>query len=252
MNAITVRGCTIGTGIPKICVPIVAATIEEIAAQAQALAGKSFDVVEWRADWFDGVFQPDAVRQAARQLRAVLGEAVPLLFTFRTRQEGGEKAISAPDYIALNHLVASEHLADLIDVELFTGDAAVQCVASSAHAAGVPVIVSNHDFHQTPAQEELVSRLCRAEQLGGDILKIAVMPQTRADVLTLLSATEEMSRRTSCPLITMSMGTLGVVSRLCGETFGCALTFGTAGQASAPGQIDTESLHSVLELLHGC
>ncbi len=252
MNAVTVRGCTIGTGMPKICVPIVAKNTEEICVQARTLSGRSFDVVEWRADWFDGVFDLDVVRQAACLLRETLGEAVPLLFTFRTKQEGGEKAISTGEYIALNRLVASEHLADLIDAELMTGDDAVREMVSDAHRANVPVILSNHDFHQTPAKEELLSRLRHAETLGGDILKIAVMPQTRQDVLTLLSATEEMSRSTQCPLITMSMGRLGVVSRLCGETFGCALTFGAVGQTSAPGQMDTESLRGVLELLHSC
>ena len=40
----------------------------------------------------------------------------------------------------------------------------------------------------------------------------------------------------------MSMGKLGVISRICGEVFGSAVTFGTAGKASAPGQLPANQL----------
>ena len=77
------------------------------------------------------------------------------------------------------------------------------------------------------------------------------MPQSPDDVLTLLGATQEMVRRwADRPVITMSMAPLGTVSRLCGEVFGSAMTFGTAGQASAPGQIPAEELRQVLDILH--
>jgi len=89
------------------------------------------------------------------------------------------------------------------------------------------------------------------QDMGADIPKIAVMPQSKKDVLTLLAATEEM---TSCyadrPIITMSMAGTGVISRLCGEVFGSSMTFGAAGKASAPGQMGVEDLNTVLALLH--
>ena len=86
-------------------------------------------------------------------------------------------------------------------------------------------------------------------KLGADIPKIAVMPQSKKDVLTLLAATEEMaSEHADRPIITISMGKDGMISRLCGEVFGSALTFGTAGKASAPGQINVDELRQVLEM----
>ena len=89
------------------------------------------------------------------------------------------------------------------------------------------------------------------QELGADIPKIAVMPQNKKDVLILLSATREMSEEhADRPIITMSMAGTGVISRLCGEVFGSALTFGAAGKASAPGQMGVEDLKTVLELLH--
>jgi len=137
-----------------------------------------------------------------------------------------------------------------VDIELSAGDTEVKSIISAAHKSGAVVICSNHDFEKTPAREEILSRLMQMDTLGADILKIAVMPQSSADVLTLLGATEEMSRRTQRPLITMSMSAKGTVSRLCGEVFGSCLTFGTVDKASAPGQISAVQLKEILKLLH--
>ena len=83
------------------------------------------------------------------------------------------------------------------------------------------------------------------------MLKIAVMPQSKADVLTLLSATEEMATNfANRPIITMSMAATGLISRLCGEVFGSAATFGAVGKASAPGQMNAKDLETLLSLLH--
>lgn len=249
MREVCVRGCSIGTGMPKICVPIVARTMREIFSQARATNNKTFDIVEWRVDWFEEFTNPDTVRRAARVLRGILGET-PILFTFRTKKEGGEADIDPAYYMELNYIVASEHLVDLIDVELFAGDDVVRQIIADAHAVDVPVVVSSHDFEKTPPHDELVARLRRAEELGGDILKTAVMPHNSRDVLDLLCATEEVSRTSERPVVTMSMGELGMISRLSGEVFGSAMTFGTVGYASAPGQIGIEPLREVLELLH--
>ena len=91
------------------------------------------------------------------------------------------------------------------------------------------------------------------QELGADLPKIAVMPQCKKkDVLTLLAATEEMVHGyADRPIITMSMAKDGAVSRMCGEVFGSALTFGTVGQTSAPGQIETEKLREILKVFHG-
>lgn len=120
------------------------------------------------------------------------------------------------------------------------------------HRAGVKVIGSNHDFNKTPNQDEMIKRLKEIRELGADIPKIAVMPNSPGDVLTLLSATLKVAESgMDCPIITMSMGKDGMVSRISGGTFGSALTFGTVGKASAPGQIPVKELREMLEILKG-
>ena len=250
MNTVKVRNIEIGAGIPKICVPIVGVTREEILAAAENIKSTKADVVEWRVDWYEDIFDFAKTEATMQALREVIGE-MPILFTFRTSKEGGEKEIETETYVELNQNAAKTGLIDLVDVEAFTGDEAVKAVVETAHANGVKVIASNHDFHKTPAKEEIVFRLRKMQDLGADIPKIAVMPQNKKDVLTLLAATEEMvSEYADRPIITMSMSGTGVISRLCGEVFGSALTFGAVGKVSAPGQMGIEDLTTVLGLLH--
>ena len=250
MNTIKVRDIEIGAGAPKIIVPIVGVTKEDILNEAKTFDSIPVDVVEWRVDWFEHVLEFDKVEDVLKELRTVLGN-IPLLLTFRTKKEGGEKAIDTKDYKELNLRAAKTGYVDFIDVEIFTGDDVVREIIDGAHAAGVRVIASNHDFFKTPAKSDIIYRLRKMQDMGADIPKIAVMPQSRRDVLTLLSATEEMvTDYADRPIITMSMAGTGVISRLCGEVFGSSMTFGAAKKASAPGQMGVNDLNTVLDLLH--
>ena len=96
------------------------------------------------------------------------------------------------------------------------------------------------------------------DEKGADILKLAMMPKAPEDVLNLLYATVQIntflreksrSEEEIKPVITMSMGKLGAVTRISGETFGSAVTFGAMEKASAPGQLETEALYNILEIL---
>ena len=250
-GCVTVRGVAIGAGRPKICVPVLGRCEADILSSARTALDCRPDVVEWRMDWFDSVEQSGAVVLMLRQLRDVFSHT-PLLCTFRSAKEGGQRELARNYYVNLLCRIIATGDADLVDVELFSGPDVVRQVVTAARQKGVAVIGSSHDFSQTPPEEEIISRLEQMAVLGCDIAKIAVMPQTPRDVLTLLSATERMhAKHPEVPIITMSMGQLGLVSRLCGEVFGSSLTFGAAGQASAPGQAPVEELRNILDLLHG-
>ncbi len=251
MKTVEIRGLKLGEGRPKVCVPIVGTTAEEILAEGAkiaALRGRGADLCEWRIDWFEDVFD-DAALQATGQALAAALQGMPLLCTFRTRGEGGSRDCCAESYTALVLRLCGMGFADLVDIELFIGDEPVERMRRAAAENGVVTVFSNHEFHRTPPKDEIVTRLTRMEELGADLCKIAVMPQCQADVLTLLSATLERSAVSCRPLITMSMGALGAVSRLCGELTGSCLSFGSLSRASAPGQIPAPQLAEVLQLL---
>ena len=247
---VEVRGIQFGEGKPKICVPLIGKNNVELMEEAKPLKTLKLDVVEWRIDHHQDVEDISKMEEDLKELRKEHGDK-PLLVTFRSKKEGGEREVSVAYYAELNKAMAATGMADMIDVELFTGDEIVKEIVDFAHSKGVKVVMSNHDFFKTPAKEEIVSRLCKMQEMNADLPKIAVMPQTTDDVLTLLSATNEMvTKHADRPIITMSMAGMGVVSRLAGEAFGSALTFGAAKAASAPGQVPVEKLAQVLEIMH--
>ena len=250
MNTVKVRNVVLGEGMPKICVSIVGVTKEDIIEQAKSLKYITVDIVEWRVDWFEGVFEIEKVKDVLVDLREELND-IPLLFTFRTSKDGGEKSIEIRDYVNLNKEIASTGLIDLVDVEAFTGDEEVKEVIEFSHSVNVKVVASNHDFDKTPSKGDIVSRLRKMQDLGADIPKIAVMPKCKLDVLELLEATVIMNEQYATrPIITMSMAGQGVISRLCGEVFGSCLTFGFVNKASAPGQINVKELNKVLKIIN--
>ena len=124
MNPVVVRNVAIGEGIPKICVPIVGKTREEILDAAKKILPIGADVVEWRVDRYEENFDIEKVDETAKQLREVLGE-MPILFTFRTSKEGGEKAIATPVYVELNQKISATGFVYLVDMEAFTCDVAL-------------------------------------------------------------------------------------------------------------------------------
>ena len=132
MEPVKVKSVLIGKGKPKICVPVVAKTAEEIVKDADSFRNLPVDIVEWRADWYDEVSDSSKVLETAEKIHQVLAE-IPLLFTFRTEKEGGEKSLTTEDYIAINKAVIESGFVDLLDVELFTGDEAVEQMIDHAH-----------------------------------------------------------------------------------------------------------------------
>lgn len=263
---VKVKTVEIGQGMPKICVPIVERDQEQILEKAQEISQELVDLVEWRVDYYDEVDNIELVIQTASLLQSILGK-IPLLFTFRTAREGGERSISFEGYKNLLEQIADSGFVDLIDVEMFRGydkaegiikgwkstDACNQPIKDMVKRLGQKVIVvgSYHDFEKTPPKEEIVRRLLFMDKMGAMIPKMAVMPQEREDVFRLMAATSLADRLLlDKPVITMAMGALGAVSRIAGETFGSAVTFGCMDKVSAPGQIEVENLRKGLELLH--
>lgn len=247
---IEVGNLKIGEGIPKICVPIVGVTKEDIIKTAKFAKESEADFVEWRADFFEGINQWKKVEAVLKDLKFSL-ENKPILFTIRTLKEGGNLNISSNEYLKLNSDVIKSGLAELIDIEYCTDKNIIASLVEESKKFNVYTIISNHDFERTPNKNEIINKLCEMQKLNGDMVKIAVMAKEKKDVLILMEATEEMARvHADRPIITMSMSSLGMISRVTGEIFGSDVTFGTVGEQSAPGQMPVEKVKMLLKLLH--
>ena len=248
---LTVRSITLGSGIPKICVPIVETTEEAILEVAAQCKASQADLVEWRCDHYENIGDRDRTERLLEELRTVL-EDMPLLFTYRTQAEGGaaEEDISEEEYAAINLHAVGTGLIDLVDMEIRAGKALAEKLQRVAGETGCKVLMSSHDFTETPSIEEMKRRYETMEAWGADVLKLAVMPHTIEDVMALLTVCKDVSRASTHPVVAMSMGSLGLESRVLGEAFGSAMTFGCLGKASAPGQMAVDLLSQVLQAIH--
>jgi 3-dehydroquinate dehydratase I len=250
MRRITLRGQPVAGGkVPLVCTPLVGRTREAIRSELEAVLAKGPDLVEWRADFFEGLAEVDEVLAVARLLRQAAGPR-PIVFTRRARHEGGE-AVSAPEerVVEIYRAVCESGSCDVVDYELSHPPERFAEVRRASREHGVAMIGSHHDFAATPPAEELFARFQAAERAGADIAKVAVMPRRLDDVLALLGATLEASREVSIPLISMSMGAYGSLTRMFGWVFGSAVTFAVGQGSSAPGQLAIEDLNRVVEVV---
>ena len=318
-KTIRVRGVQLGTGSPRICVPVVAenetqlrAVLGKMTAQEQS-SGRIWDLVEYRADYLSELNEAESAgggvpgnnsaliyRKILERVLSLVRRAagdIPVLFTVRTQREGGCFRGSFENYCALNLAAAGTGLVDLVDVELFaasSGDeqyrrysgenlygtggrspasfrnseaaAKIRELIEEIHGtdrgmdskenadtrAGIYVVGSSHDFQKTPSREVMISRLRTMQEAGCDISKLAVMPQNRQDVLSLMEASSEMYEAyADRPIITMSMGEEGQLSRMAGALTGSCISFAAAGKESAPGQMEAAKLRTIFEYLYG-
>lgn len=248
-RTVQIKNLTIGSGMPKICVPITGVTASEIISQAAVVKAASPDLVEWRVDFFEQMKDDAAVEHMLTGLAETLQD-IPVLFTLRTDREGGKAHVTGAVYekILLRALACPQ--TDMIDVEVMPQQESAARIIKSAHEKGIPVIASNHHFEGTPSNEQIDCIFSCMEKAGADILKMAVMPENSRDVIRMMERTLSWHEKSERPLITMSMGVLGCVSRMCGEMTGSCMTFASVTEASAPGQIDMTSLKHILQILH--
>lgn len=245
-----VRGRPLADGrLPAVCAPLVAGTRSDLVAETRAVAAKSPDLLEWRVDFFGAIADPTSVLAAAAAVRDA-ANGIPILFTRRAQREGGQPIPLDEDHVVGMYaaVIASGNV-DLVDYEMDNDALSLARVRDLAHDVGLPLVLSFHDFQRTPSAEQLAARFTQAHALRGDVAKVAVMPQCVQDVHRLLGATLDASGRLPIPVISMAMGGLGAVTRLCGGVYGSALTFAVGAAASAPGQMPIEDVQSALAVL---
>lgn len=248
MKTIQCKNLIFNSGLPKICIPLTGKNITSILGEINDLNQVDHDLAELRIDFYEDVDDFSKVVDLLKKIREIYFK--PLLFTFRTKKEGGVHDMSEENYFELIHMATDSGLIDMVDIELFSHEESLRKAVAFAHEKHIKVVMSNHDFHKTPDKDEIIKRLVKMQENVADISKIAVMPTCDDDVLELLSATMEVKNKYGFPCITMSMGRRGAITRLSGELFGSCMTFAVVKNTSAPGQISAAKVKEVLDLLH--
>ena len=249
-RTIRVRGGIVGSGHePLVCTPLLARTAAALRDDLSVLAAKAPDIIEWRADFYAEIADTGAVLAAARSLAAG-ARGIPLLFTVRSVREGGQSVpLTEEQRTALVVALCESGTAELIDFEMSASSEHISRVRAAARASGTRLVLSFHDFRATPDVAAIYGKFERAHALGGDVAKVAVMPNDPGDVLALLEATFKAHQSLELPLIGISMGALGIASRVLGWMFGSAVTFAEGEGSSAPGQLPIDELRSALRIL---
>lgn len=250
--AIVIKNRTIGEGRPLICVPIVSDSLDGIKKECDDILKNPVDMVEWRADFFLRCNDAGSLQCVMDNIREKL-QYMPVLFTYRTAYEGGEESykkerkITPGRYFDMIKYAADNLKPDCIDIEAGRAcDKDMSELISYVKTRNIAVIASMHDFEKTPDDTYMQEVFDRMDRLGADIFKIAVMPNSGKDVLRLMSFSENAKNQYPNPIITISMGQLGLTSRTAAELDGSAVTFASVGKASAPGQIDAAKLKKML------
>ncbi len=238
---------TLSNNQARVCVPVMGKTTEEVLQQLKSVVEMEPDIIEWRGDFFE-TDNNEGYLNVLKQMKDV-NENIPVIFTIRTDSEGGNKKIGWNEYCDLCLFIAEkgkEFNVEFVDVEVFKDDKANELI-NSLHEKGMNVIGSNHHFDKTPDKEEMVKILSTIEKSGADVCKLAVMPRDKKDVEVLIEASKETDEKIKAPIITMSMGELGAITRVIPKITKTSVTFAAGVSASAPGQPGIKVVRKLLQ-----
>ena len=213
----------------KIAIPIFQERCEEVIEVARDCIDKGADILEFR---IDALKNPDIT-----EIKKTIEEInFPTIATNRINTEGGSFKGSEEERI--NILYECCDLADYVDIELQSDDEYINKI----HDTGVKTIVSYHDFEKTPDLNEILYIVEKEHEMG-DIAKVAFMPQNLEDTLTVLAVLSHCENT-----IAISMGDLGSYTRVMASKFDSPITFAAGRDATAPGQIDIETMKALLNM----
>ena len=252
----------------RVAVPIVGRTYDEIIEHTRIIVDRinevadkydtskmRTEILEFRADYYENVCEKSELLRLLAEVRSIMGDR-KLLFTYRSEEEGGELRHDRAGFMLedIYRWVGTSHLAEMVDVELMSGNYRVVRCAAKSRDLGIETVVSYHNFEETPRDDKLMEMLHNMEILGGDILKIAVTPKNEFDVRRIMELTEKIVSRgfrneeenINKPVVILSMGELGRASRLMVGDKGSHFTFSYVGNTSAPGQIELGELFAEL------
>ena len=232
----------------KICIPIMGQDENEVLNQAEKVLQMQPDLIEWRADYIEKL-DTDVIENITAKLKNIIGN-VKLVFTFRTADEGGKQSISDEKYLEICCKAAEN--CDYVDVEIMGHMKIAKNLIAGIKKNGAKVIGSNHHFDNTPSNGEIIDIMKKMEEQGADICKIAVMPEAKEDVERFMDVSSQLKDILNVPIITMSMGELGAVSRICTNITASSVSFAAGVDASAPGQVKADILRKLLKVNEGC
>ncbi|MEN8156565.1 MAG: type I 3-dehydroquinate dehydratase [Bacteroidota bacterium] len=181
----------------------------------------------------------DLLRSRPEELFPVIPEGIETVVTCRPGSYNDqERIVLLSDAIALG--------ATYVDLELESPDEFTGPLLEAADRHGCKVIISHHDFEETPGRKILGNKLEQCFERGGAIAKIATQVHSKEDVINLLSLYSLPGRK-----VVLGMGADGRITRVVGPYLGAEFTFASPGEGNetAPGQLDAEQLIAIYKVI---
>lgn len=201
----------------------------------KAIKSLFVDILEIRIDRFKKL-DPKYIREIITNRKKT---GLPLILTVRSKEEGGQKALS--DKLKLKIFSENVSLVDAVDIELKSP--VLLEVIKIARKNKRAIIISWHNLKFTPNDRILKNILIKAKRSGAHLVKIAVKANKIEDVHRLLRWTMENKAKN---LITISLGEIGSISRLVFPGAGSLITYAYINEPSGSGQKSLEELREHL------
>lgn len=266
MDTLKIKETVLKPGRPKVAVPIVGTTPEEIVAECEHIKTLPCDIIEWRADYYlaslENLDEKLKDKNTYIELLKVLddinlvAEEMPVIFTLRTKAQGGMVELTEAQKDSIWDLVCESGFADFIDMELPEESPKEDWTRAkkridAAHEAGGKVILSYHDFNAMMTPQEIVDKVKRMMALDCDVYKFAAMAHSKNDAESFLKTTAFLSKNGIGPIVMMAMGEWGKTTRVAAGRYGSCMTFAAGAHQSAPGQVDAYTMKKWLDDYYG-
>ena len=233
-------------GRPKLCVSLMGETLEDIRIKAQKIKESPADILELRADYYEG----DMVRDLSAAFLALRenfdGEVI---FTYRSDKTGRFGKLTSDRVRQLLKDAAALHKADYVDVEYALLDDCSNLIDDIRKDASV--ILSEHVYNGPYSADSVYNRLKKLSEYNADMVKYVIMSDSKHDVMQFMEGVIRYKEDyPESHVIAHAMGEIGLISRLSAEVIGSEIAFAALGQESAPGQIDVDTMKSCLDGIH--
>lgn len=247
-KTVKLRNVVLGSGHLALIMPIAAKDTEEVVALAKEFIPYKPDILEWRVDYFDQVENLPVLLDAAQKLRETVGD-MAVMVTPRHHLENGVREIQPEAKKEILVALIQSGQVDMVDVEMRYGKSYLQSIRQECQEHQVALMVSYHDLNHTPGSGEVLSLLRKEIDLGADVCKVSFVAETYGDVDRLgKSIAQAKEAGIDVPIVSISAGPRGSLSRICGDMFGSDGTFVSTGKTHQIHIDDVRALRKSLNL----
>ncbi len=172
---------------------------------------------------------------------------LPIIFTVRSKGQGGKFPDDPDALFALNHLAVKLSV-PFVDMETHWPQKYLDGLLNNRF--GSKIIASHHEFNSNGGSEDNLRRIyTQCSQNGrADVVKVVVMATCEQDAIRLMRVAQDTKLPNSPPLISLAMGAAGQISRVLNKVF-TPVTHPMLPVKAAPGQMSMLEIQKARTLL---